>query len=380
LLLPVQAYAGSDFTNECLALDAYVDPDNTIETCSKAIESRGISSKVLAEVHLRRASGYYWLYRDDLSLVDVNAAIRLNPDLGRAYLRRAWIHLFMHKPREAYDDLAAALERDPQNADVHFALGVACSWTQCGAEKQLKAFDQAVSLKSDHYLARMNRAEVLFYSFSKTGDALADLDKILSIAPEIVDRTPIRAMELTRPYKMYGTARRARAQIYESLQQWDRALADYRYLTEHYSDNALAYFWQAQVYNYNLKDKVRALTELNRALEINPDFAEARALRAWAHFVLNNLDEALADSNRVIEQGPAHSATAYELRSKLAERKGDYEQALADLQIAVQQDNNKLLRYQKQLIEEGYYFGAADGIYSEELSYGLTACVIDPQC
>jgi hypothetical protein len=32
----------------------------------------------------------------------------------------------------------------------------------------------------------------------------------------------------------------------------------------------LAYFWQAQVYHCNLNDKVRALTELDRALEINP--------------------------------------------------------------------------------------------------------------
>jgi tetratricopeptide (TPR) repeat protein len=379
LVLPAPAYAAP--TDQCLVLDAYIDPDNTIRICTQATELPDISSKVLAEVHLKRAAGYYWLHRDDLSLVDVNAAIKLDPSLGAAYLRRAWIYLFMQKPRQAYADLEAALERDPQNADVYFAIGVACNWNHCSAKKQLAAYDKALSLKPDHYLAGQNRAHVLFFFLAKADEALAELDKILSVDPEVVDRTPVRVVEIPRPYKMYGTTRRLRAQIYDSLQQWDKALADYQYLIDHYPDNPLAYYWQAQIYYHHLNDKIRALAELDQALKINPDFVKARAVRAWVHFVLNNYDEAWGDANRVIEQGSlAESATAYEVRAGISESKGDYDQALADLQTAVQHDNESLRRYQNKLIQAGYYFGSVDGIYSEELSYGLTACLIDPQC
>ena len=124
---------------------------------------------------------------------------------------------------------------------------------------------------------------------------------------------------------------------------------------------------------YEAGQMERALAELNRAIELKPDFAEAFLNRGAAYLKLGDLDRALADFNHVIELDPGNGA-AYYNRAKIYANRSKWKSALQDLSGAIERGVNDAERYYqragvyKQLGE----YSAAKRDYDEILR-------IDPQ-
>jgi serine/threonine protein kinase len=89
---------------------------------------------------------------------------------------------------------------------------------------------------------------------------------------------------------------------------------------------------------YNMLNRYdQALTDFDRAIEIDPNYAPIYLNRAGTFHDLRQYDKALADCDRAIKLDPTF-ASAYSNRSQLNHDLGRYEEALEDCKRAIQLD------------------------------------------
>ncbi|MBN2175174.1 MAG: tetratricopeptide repeat protein [Bacteroidales bacterium] len=99
--------------------------------------------------------------------------------------------------------------------------------------------------------------------------------------------------------------------------------------------------------NYNLKDYVGAIRDLDMAIELNPQYTEAYYVRALCNSKLNNYPKALNDFNKVIELDPEFKDAYINRAYYVKEKTGDYLGAIDDCNkfIELNSDNNNSFAY-----------------------------------
>ena len=100
-------------------------------------------------------------------------------------------------------------------------------------------------------------------------------------------------------------------------------------------NEALNFGEYAEIYNnrgvsYNdLGQHELAISDYDKALELNPNYADAYNNRGLAHALLGNFQQAIADATRAIKIDPNH-VTAYQLRGICYQELGEEAKAQAD--------------------------------------------------
>jgi tetratricopeptide (TPR) repeat protein len=107
---------------------------------------------------------------------------------------------------------------------------------------------------------------------------------------------------------------------------------------------AEAYLFRATFITEALKDYDRAIADYNKAIELNPNYAEAYSDRGVTYYYKNDSDQALADYNKAIELKPDF-AIPYNNRGFFYYNKGEFERAIADFDKSIQLDPNVALTY-----------------------------------
>ena len=82
-----------------------------------------------------------------------------------------------------------------------------------------------------------------------------------------------------------------------------------------------------------------AIENYSKAIELNPEFAEAYNNRGNTYYAQGNLNQAISDYNKVIELNPI-SSMAYNARGNAYSSRGDISQAIADYKKALELDPN----------------------------------------
>jgi len=85
-----------------------------------------------------------------------------------------------------------------------------------------------------------------------------------------------------------------------------------------------------------------ALVDLNYAIELNPDYADAYPVRGAVKISLNDWEGALADFTHCIELDPKHAYACYYFRGVESESQGHYEEALADYSKEIELNSTEL--------------------------------------
>jgi tetratricopeptide (TPR) repeat protein len=80
------------------------------------------------------------------------------------------------------------------------------------------------------------------------------------------------------------------------------------------------------------KDYRRAIKKYSEAVTIAPTFADAHFWKGYAHYLLNEYDEALTEFNLVSAQNIKNPLALYRLRWSLNYQKKNYDLALEDVQ------------------------------------------------
>ncbi len=145
------------------------------------------------------------------------------------------------------------------------------------------------------------------------------------------------ADEAALPYLNKGVAQFSTGDMNGAIESFTRAIELSR-------ANPVFYYNRANAYYYK-PDFNAALTDVSKALELKiTQRAEAFTLRAAIRARLGDYDEAIADCNAALEINPKY-ALAYNNRANDKLQKRDYEGALTDANKALSLDPNLALGY-----------------------------------
>ena len=148
-----------------------------------------------------------------------------------------------------------------------------------------------------------------------------------------------------------------RGAAYSKLEDFDKAIADFNQAEKLLPNDEDVYAWRGDAYSlkreqFNPKDDYndltrRALADLNRAIQIKPDYAWAYGRRAYFNNNggLSVLDQALADYAKSIQLNP-NDPEVYKNRAELYSMTiDDYPKAIADYTQAIKLNPNDASYY-----------------------------------
>jgi tetratricopeptide (TPR) repeat protein len=188
-----------------------------------------------------------------------------------------------------------------------------------GKQEAINEFTQAIRLRPKYLYAYFARAYV-YDQLEQYSNAIADYNQVVAIDPQY-----------TEAYLNRGAIK------YQQLGDVQGALADYNRAIETDTTDASAYFNRAALKERALNDFQGALGDYNKAIQIDPKFVYAYNNRGYLKYSrLKDLPGAMADYNQAIALSPEF-ADAYVNRSILkAEGLNDGQGAMADVNKAIE--------------------------------------------
>ncbi len=196
---------------------------------------------------------------EDEALKTINESIKLNPDREESYFTRARIYYYYEEYMPALQDMEKAIQmkKEPQDAQYFYLRGLINAQLE-KPDYARQDYDKAISLDPQIPSFYYERAFVLAGLGNYT-HALADITHALS-----QDTSGNKL-----PYLM------ARAEFYNQTSQFEKALADCEEIMVKSRDMAILYY-QRGVARFGLKNYSQAITDFTRAIQLEPDFTQAR--------------------------------------------------------------------------------------------------------
>ena len=202
--------------------------------------------------------------------------------------------------------------------------GSAIEWTNRGNQlyrtgqlpEALAALDRAVQIQPDFYAAWYERGNVLF-AMNRAAEALEAYDRTIQLKPDL-----------------YGVWR-DRGVLLVATQQYLAGLGSFDKATELKPDDYVLWYMRGNLLNKDLRDYPQAIASYDRALAINPSFADAWMGKGRALHEQGQYTEALTAFGRSLQLSP-NLTVALILQSKTLNILGRRPEAIASLQRALQ--------------------------------------------
>jgi len=162
--------------------------------------------------------------------------------------------------------------------------------------RKIDNFSKAIAAKPDYALAYLERARA-YLKISNYQKAIADIDTLLKINPDIADAYVVRA----------------RAKAYEATRYLNDALKDYSKSIE-LNPNPQTYLERANLYKQR-KRYSKAIMDYTEVLKEVTGNADVYVARGVCYQELNQLDAAISDYKKAIELQPNNADLYYNLGS-----------------------------------------------------------------
>ncbi|MCC9605768.1 tetratricopeptide repeat protein [Blastopirellula sp. JC732] len=262
-----------------------------------------------AKRYLDRGNFYHDRWKFDPAIEDYSAAIKLDPNLGEAYAKRAHMRIqrvggkYRNAPGSV-EDLEKGLELDPDQIQPRRDL-VLIYISQFKLEDAVKQATAILDKLPDDPCARHYRSKA--YRLQKKFDlALEDANKLLQKKPDaskfLVER----------------------AKIYEEMGEKEKALADYEKSIGADSKNFATYAQYAR-HLLNNKKYESAVAAYKKAISLNAFSqgvqSELYAEMANANYWLGELDESERNFAKASELDPTNLFVRYQLADVMFQRK-----------------------------------------------------------
>ncbi|MGP0090120.1 MAG: tetratricopeptide repeat protein [Xanthobacteraceae bacterium] len=243
----------------------------------------------------------------------IDAALRINPNVAAVHNNRGGALLELQRPDEALASYERSIALKPNFAEAFYGRGNAFRQLQRPHEA-LASYDRAIALRPN-YPEAYNNQGFLLWELKRPDEALASYDRAIALKPdypEAFNNRGIALRELKRPD--------------EALASYDRAIALKPNHAEAFNNRGIV-LWE-------LKRPDEALSSCEQAIALKPDYAEAFNSRGNAFRELKRPDEALASYDRAIAFNP-HYAEAYNNRGILLSELKRLDEALASYERAI---------------------------------------------
>lgn len=224
---------------------------------------------------------------DKQALVDYSRSLKLNQDQAIVYARRALVWERQKNLDNALQDMERAISIDPTNPE-HYKNKGSLLAKNGKSSKAIPSFNKMVKLAPDNlfYLEMRAKNNIICSNYAQAKEDLA----------LIIERDPKNA-------EAYLTRGSLNA-ILTSRESKTQAIRDLTKAIELKDHNALAYSTRAQVYE-QLRQYDKALVDLNILISLDARNFGAYFARAKVHASLNNNKECMKDLKFVYQRAPA---------------------------------------------------------------------------
>jgi tetratricopeptide (TPR) repeat protein/membrane associated rhomboid family serine protease len=254
----------------------------------------------------------------DQAIAEYTEAIELDPKIAEAYNDRGIAYLKKEQFDQAISDFNNAIELKPKLAMAHNNRGIAYLKKE-QFDQAISDFNNAIELKPKLAMAHNNRGLAYFYKkeYEKAWD---DVQKAQNLG-----------------YQVHP----------EFLKQlrYTRAITDLNKAIEINPRDADAYYKRGRAHQDN-NQYDQAISDFNNALDINPRLAQVYNSRGEAWHEKDNYDAAIQDYIDALEIDPRY-AEAYFNRGHIKWHKFDYDGAIADYTKAIEIDPRYVEAYNK---------------------------------
>jgi tetratricopeptide (TPR) repeat protein len=183
-------------------------------------------------------------------------------------------------------------------------------------DKAIKSTDIAIQLEPSD-IKLLNQKAIIFHNSKQYNKSLSIYNKIIQKQPDAY------------AYSNRGAAKSALGNKKEAIADYDRAISINPKFAEAYINRGSA--------RDDLGNKKEAIADYNRAISINPKLADAYNNRGNIKFDLGNKKEAIADYNRAVLIDSKY-AQAYYNRGSARDDLGNKKEAIADYNRAISID------------------------------------------
>lgn len=268
------------------------------------MKTRSDAAKALSEARLSLASGDY---RSALRLA--GAAIDLEPDLADARVARARAALMLFQPEEVERQAQELLTREPDDWRGRLILAMLSSgtstttgWGSEPIDKHLAFVERMAPETADAYYLR---------AIASTSDAnaIALLDSAIELDHAHADALFERAVR------------------HASLTEYPECLLDCERLIVARPRSAEGHILKGRVLLEELRDVAAASSEADRAVQTDPNSAQAFVLRGAVREIRREYEPALTDYRHAIKLQPFHPRQRLRL-SQLLLRRGRAQEAV----------------------------------------------------
>lgn len=265
--------------------------------------TKGIELKPTENKYLFRANSYMELEEFDLALADFNSSIEIDPEFARAYSRRGILYKKMELLEKAEKDLKKAIELSSELDGAMIDLGYIR--IQLGKKDAMKYFNKAIKTNPcayNYYYRVLARAEIL-----KRQNAIENF----------------ASGKVTKDYS-YEDCTFNEKQVKDDITDLDKAIA---------LDPEIAYYYRLRASRYNyLKQYENALADYEKLLELEPDDEELHLATAYCKFNTDKFAEAIEgiDTYLKMTEGSGDDFL-YWTRGNANYELGNFEEALKDL-------------------------------------------------
>jgi tetratricopeptide (TPR) repeat protein len=315
-----------------------------------------------AKLHNNRGFIYLGIEKLNEALADFNTATALDPRYINAFNNRGLLFIAQKRYADAITQFNCAIEIDSQYVDAYNNRGFA-EYELGKIEQALDDFNQAIKLNSNYVNAFNNRGLLR----ARAGDyenAVADFTHAMMIDP-----LNLKYYEHRRDvYRRLGVLDKARAD--EKKIAW---LIEYHQVTAEMTRSVqpVQQLIQRSRLFLQVNDDENAMRDVEQALAIDAQSAEALAVRASVHLQQRLLNEAKMDALASLQIEP--SEQAHSILGDVFLKQRNYDQAIENFSLARRVDQDVAKAYfakAKQLEELGQAEQAKDSLQQ--------AIVLDP--
>lgn len=300
------------------------------------------------ELMVQRGMVYMAMGQDDQAIADFSQAITINPENVAAYANRGKAQAHLKKLEEADTDYKQALSLEETNLPANLGL----------AENMMarNEYGQATALlsKLGTLYPKNNAVYTLrgdaYQMMGKYKEAFDDAMDQISFNEDYTKLMPLlsaRAIQCDT-YSLPKISNKIkagesldlwlqlRAKIYEQLDRYDEAIADYNKLEEQLGEEFAPVCTNRGNCYRKKGDYAAACNEYKKAIELE-ETADAYANWGMVKFNEGQLDSALVLMNKAVNTDPANASFYYQ-RGRIREAQNNSNQALRDYEMGLQVD------------------------------------------
>ena len=282
----------------------------------------------------------------------INAGTKLQDHLAAAYALRGEAYSAKGDQASAQRDFDAAFRVDPDSADVLMVHGRTLA-ARGDREAALRAFDKAVQAAPEDPFILLARADVeiakgSYATAAKDLIRAADLDRQFNAtasgangtAKSYYEHMKAMAETIIKAQPMLADGHIALADILYYLRNGapdpgstDPVMKELDLAITNDPAAVDAYLRRSLRYRLDRQDLIHAAADLDQLLRLQPKSVDGLLQRCAVRALMSRLDEALADCNAALQNGP--KASIYAARGFVHFKAGRFDQAIADFSEAL---------------------------------------------